>query len=194
MRTKIADSGPEHSVRQPDHAGDPWVFGYGSLMWRPGFAFAERAPALLSGFHRRFCVYSYYHRGTPQVPGLVLGLDLGGDCRGVAYRVARGDWPAVFAYLQERELVTDVYEPAQVRVQLDDGRQITALTYCVDRDHVQYAGQLSQDEQVRLIVQGEGNSGRNRDYLADMVAHLGEMGWDDAELTLLWRAVRRDCR
>lgn len=191
MRTKIADSGPGEPVHGDDDAGDPWVFGYGSLMWRPGFAFVERAPALLAGFHRRFCVYSYYHRGTPRMPGLVLGLDRGGDCRGVAFRVARGAWSEVFAYLQERELVTDVYEPSQVQVQLEDGRDIAALTYCVVRDHVQYTGQLSLDEQVQLIIQGEGNSGRNRDYLADMVAHLDEMGWDDPDLASLWHAVQK---
>jgi glutathione-specific gamma-glutamylcyclotransferase len=112
-----------------------WVFGYGSLMWRPGFAVAESAPALLKGAHRALCVYSVVHRGTHSEPGLVLGLDRGGACKGMAFRVAAGAEEATLAYLREREQVTDVYVEAVRPIRLLDGsgRVLKALTYLVDR-------------------------------------------------------------
>src|SRR4029453_16424516 len=98
-----------------------WVFGYGSLMWQPGFAFTERVPAALIGAHRSLCIYSFHHRGTEHHPGLVLGLDEGGACRGVAFRVAADKEDATLAYLREREQVTDVYVEAIRPVSLLDG-------------------------------------------------------------------------
>ena len=122
--------------------GDLWVFGYGSLMWRPGFEFIERVPARLIGEHRALCVYSFVHRGTPEKPGLVLGLDRGGACRGVAFRVAEKNSAATIAYLREREQVTSVYREVKRSVWLEnEARQrVSALVYVVDRGHVQYAG------------------------------------------------------
>jgi len=163
-----------------------WVFGYGSLMWRPGFAFEERREAVLHGYHRAFCVYSHVHRGTPECPGLVLGLDRGGACRGVAYRIAPGDGEAVQAYLREREQTTLVYlescKPLRLRGGSEHGQRITALTYLVDRNHLQYAGRLSEDDQVRLILQGHGRSGDNVSYLLNTVDHLDEAGFREGPL------------
>src|ERR1700730_7332883 len=118
--------------------GDLWVFGYGSLMWRPGFEFIEQVPARLIGEHRALCVYSFVHRGTPEQPGLVLGLDRGGMCRGIAFRVAAAARAKTVAYLRAREQVTAVYRETIRRIQLDDDarRQVRALCYMVDRGHV----------------------------------------------------------
>src|SRR5580658_7408120 len=130
--------------------GDLWVFGYGSLIWRPGFEFLERVPARLIGEHRALCVYSFVHRGTPEKPGLVLGLD-----RGVAFRVAEKHRAATVAYLREREQVTSVYREVMRSVWLENaGRQrVSALAYVVDRGHVQYAGRLSLADQLRHVQQ-----------------------------------------
>ena len=122
--------------------GDLWVFGYGSLIWRPGFEFIDRVPARLIGEHRALCVYSFVHRGTPEKPGLVLGLDRGGACRGVAFRIPETKRNETVAYLRAREQVTSVYREVMRSVWLDnDARQrVSALVYVVDRGHVQYAG------------------------------------------------------
>src|SRR6266581_4946583 len=147
--------------------GELWVFGYGSLMWRPGFAFIEQVPARLIGEHRALCVYSYVHRGTPEKPGLVLGLDRGGACRGIAFRVAEQNRAATVAYLRAREQVTSVYREVMRSVWLENEtrQRVSALAYIVDRGHVQYAGRLSLAEQLRHVRQGHGKSGANRDYV-----------------------------
>src|SRR5438128_10859988 len=147
--------------------GDLWVFGYGSLMWRPGFEFIEQVPARLIGEHRALCVYSFVHRGTPEKPGLVLGLDHGGACRGIAFRVAEQNRAATVAYLRAREPVTSVYREVMRSVWLENsGRQrVSALVYVVDRGHVQYAGRLSPAEQLRHVLQGRGQSRPNRESL-----------------------------
>ena len=167
-----------------------WVFGYGSLMWRPGFAFAAAAPGLLKGAHRALCVYSIVHRGTKEQPGLVLGLDRGGACRGVAYRVAPGAEKETIAYLREREQITEVYLESYRKVALLDGssRSVKALTYLVDRTHGQYAGRLSLDEQLLIVRGGKGQSGENVDYVLNTVRHLEEEGVHDRLLAAL--AVR----
>src|ERR1700760_3396613 len=151
--------------------GDLWVFGYGSLMWRPGFEYLEKVPARLIGEHRALCVYSFVHRGTPEKPGLVLGLDRGGACRGVAFRVAEKNRAATIAYLREREQVTSVYREVKRSVWLEnEARQrVSALAYVVDRGHVQYAGRLTLSEQLRYVQQGHGRSGNNRDYVLSPV-------------------------
>ena len=161
---------------------DLWVFGYGSLMWRPGFAFRERHLARLHGYHRSLCVFSHVHRGTPEAPGLVLGLDRGGRCRGVAFGVAAADRDATLAYLREREQVTAVYLERHVRVQLDDGRRVPAVTYVADRTHPQYAGRLPPADLLRLVHQGVGISGANPDYVRSTHAQLIEMGVSDPTL------------
>jgi cation transport protein ChaC len=171
-----------------EHADeDVWVFAYGSLMWRPGFAHLERAPARLIGLHRALCVYSFVHRGTPEKPGLVLGLDRGGACRGIAYRVARAAAPETIAYLRAREQVTMVYREAWRDVLLggEPERRVRALVYVVDRGHPQYAGRLDLEQQLHHVRQGHGNSGANRDYVLATVSEIEAQGFRDAGLHLL---------
>ncbi len=165
--------------------GDRWVFGYGSLMWRPGFAFVERRPAMLHGRRRAFCIYSVHHRGVPEAPGLVLGLAPGGSVRGVAFRVAAADWAEVYAYLREREQPTETYVEGCAEVRLDDGRRAPALVFVSDMHHPQWAGKLDLDSQARLIAGSEGLSGRNIDYLRDLVLHLREEHLADRGMELL---------
>lgn len=172
-------------------ASGRWVFGYGSLMWRPGFAYTERAPAVLQGLKRAFCIYSVHHRGTHERPGLVLGLTEGGLARGVAYRVAEGDWAQTYAYLCEREQPTETYEEAYVSVQLADGRGVQALTFLSDRAHPQWAGSLALDVQAGLIAGASGLSGRNVDYLRDLVEHLREADAGDQNMETLLATVER---
>ena len=164
--------------------GDLWVFGYGSLIWRPGFDFVERVPARLIGEHRALCVYSFVHRGTPEKPGLVLGLDRGGACRGVAFRIAEKNRAATVAYLRAREQVTSVYREVTRSVWLEnEARQrVGALAYVVDRGHVQYAGRLSLAEQLRHVMQGHGQSGANREYVIATVKAIEAEGFRDAPL------------
>jgi len=168
-----------------DHASDDlWVFAYGSLMWRPGFGFIERAPARVIGAHRALCVYSFVHRGTPERPGLVLGLDQGGTCRGIAYRVGAPERAATLAYLRAREQVTKVYRECLRSVWLlgDPARQVEALCYMVDRSHPQYAGRLSLAEQLHLVSQGHGHAGHNRDYVLSTATELEALGFRDVKL------------
>jgi glutathione-specific gamma-glutamylcyclotransferase len=155
-----------------------WIFGYGSLMWRPDFPFAERARARLDGYHRAFCISSTHHRGSAGRPGLVLGLDRGGACEGVAYRVAAIDAPTVIAYLRKRELISGVYREARVPVALHDTahRTVSALAYIVERCHPSYTGVQSIAEQAHLIRSARGVSGDNLDYLLSTVRHLVELG------------------
>jgi cation transport protein ChaC len=162
-----------------------WVFGYGSLIWRPGFPFLERRVARLNGAHRALCVYSWVHRGTPDRPGLVLGLDRGGACRGIAFRVAAAERDNVIAYLREREQVTAVYLERIRDVRFADGSRADALTYLVDRSHGQYAGKLDEDTQFRIVAAAEGRSGANRDYVVNTAAHLLELGMPDPLLQRL---------
>ena len=171
-----------------DHAdADLWVFGYGSLIWRPGFEHVERVPARVVGLHRSLCVYSFVHRGTPERPGLVLGLDFGGACRGIAYRVAARVRAATLAYLREREQATAVYRET-VRVAWLTGapeRLVDAVCYVVDRGHPQYAGRLTHEQQLHLVRQGHGRSGNNRDYVIETVSALEALKIRDADLHLL---------
>lgn len=166
---------------------DLWVFAYGSLMWRPGFDFIEKAPAALIGAHRSLCIYSFHHRGTQEHPGLVLGLDEGGACRGVAFRVSAEKSDATLDYLREREQVTDVYVETMRPISLLDGsgRALEALCYLVDRGHPQYAGRLSLEKQAELVRSAVGRSGANIDYVLNTVRHLEEAGIHDVELMAL---------
>jgi glutathione-specific gamma-glutamylcyclotransferase len=167
--------------------GDLWVFGYGSLMWRPGFAYLERVPARLVGLHRALCVFSFVHRGTPERPGLVLGLDRGGMCRGIAYRVAATARAATIDYLRSREQVTSVYLEIMRQIELEEParRRVRALCYTVDRSHVQYAGRLTLAESLHHVRQGHGSSGANRDYVLETVRALEALGYRESDLHLI---------
>jgi cation transport protein ChaC len=170
------------------HGGeDLWVFAYGSLMWRPDFPFVDRVEARLFGAHRALCVYSFVHRGTPERPGLVLGLDHGGTCRGVAYRVTATARDATVAYLREREQVTSVYRECVRPVWLERQpvQRVPALCYLVDRGHAQYAGRLSLERQLHHIRQGHGQSGANRDYVIATITALEQLGYRETQLHLL---------
>jgi cation transport protein ChaC len=167
-----------------DRAHDFWVFAYGSLIWRPGFEFLERRQARLIGAHRALCVYSFVHRGTPEKPGLVLGLDRGGACKGMAYRVAAAKREETIAYLRGREQVTMVYREAWRSVWIDDdpNERVQALCYLVDRGHTQYAGRLPLERQLYFVRQGHGRSGHNRDYVIESVKALEELGYREGDL------------
>jgi glutathione-specific gamma-glutamylcyclotransferase len=167
---------------------DLWVFGYGSLMWNPGFPFVERHPALAHGVHRRLCVWSTRYRGTPEKPGLVMGLLLGGSCRGMAFRVAAAEVPATRAYLTAREQVTKVYHEVMRPVRLNDGRVVPALCYVVDQSHRQFAGRLCAETQLTTIRGSAGSMGPNGDYVRNTATALSGMGCRDR--TLMWMASR----
>lgn len=172
--------------------GPLWVFGYGSLMWNPGFPVAGQSIARLAGYHRTFCMRSIHHRGTSASPGLVLALDAaaGGACMGLAFRVAAGAEDRTLAYLRERELISSAYLEAEVPLALKTGEMVQALAYIVDPDHVQYCGGLPLEEQAQIISRAVGDRGPNTDYLFNTAAHLAELGIEDTELTWLSQRVR----
>lgn len=166
-----------------------WVFGYGSLIWNPGFAFLGSQLGVLHGAHRSLSIISHHYRGTPENPGLVFGLVRGGSCRGMAFEVAAQSWPEVLAYLHARELVTSVYRDVMRPVSLADGRRISALAYVVDESHAQYAGLLSLEQQVAMVRAGVGIAGPNVDYVLNTVRHLEQLGIRDRTLMALARAL-----
>ena len=168
-----------------------WVFGYGSLIWRPGFDHLRAVPALLRGAHRSLCIYSHRHRGTPEQPGLVFGLLRGGSCRGVAFEVEPDRWGEVHAYLREREMDRGVYREAHRAIRLaDGGGEVRALAFMVDERHVQYAGRLEVAEQLRLVRAGIGESGPNHEYVLATAQHLESLGIRDRYLSELVAALR----
>lgn len=169
-----------------------WVFGYGSLLWNPGFEPAERVVARLEGYHRSFCMWSIHHRGTEDEPGLVLALDVaeGAVCDGIAFRVADGEEEAVLTELRERELISSAYYESYVPLALNDGRTVQALAYVVSQDHVQYCGGLSLERQAEVIARAVGGRGPNPEYLYNTAAHLAEMGVHDPDMVWLVDRVR----
>jgi cation transport protein ChaC len=169
--------------------GDLWVFGYGSLMWRPGFDYCEHQEARLYGHHRALCVWSWRHRGPYERPGLVFGLDRGGSCKGQAFRVSEADKREVLAYLYERELPTDIYKPHPALVRLADGCRVTALSFVVDRRHPQYAGRLHTTKMLSVVWDAQGHSGPNVEYVLNTLAHMRELGIRDAVLEELERQL-----
>ncbi|MDU8943248.1 gamma-glutamylcyclotransferase [Ovoidimarina sediminis] len=171
---------------------DLWVFGYASLIWDPGFPVAERRVARLKDFARSFCMLSVHHRGTEEEPGLVLALDAhpGAACEGVAMRAEPGSEAETMGYLRERELISSAYLEQTVQVRLEDGREVAAVTYVVDRAHRQYC-QLSLEEQAGRIAHAVGGRGPNDTYLFNTAQHLDELGIADEELSWLARRVRK---
>lgn len=159
-----------------------WVFGYGSLMWRPDFEFVGRYPATLYGWHRAMCILSTVYRGRPGKPGLVLGLDRGGSCRGLAFQIAAAGAEEVRKRIFDREMITGVYRPRFAPARLADGRTVPVYIFTVRKEHEQYAGGLSPADTARLIRQGHGESGSSRDYLARTVENMTALGIVKSEL------------
>ena len=169
-----------------------WVFGYGSLIWNPGFEPEDSCIATLLGYRRSFCMTSIHHRGSEAEPGLVLALDeaQGVICRGVALKIPAGDEDAILAELRERELVSSAYREDVLPLDLDDGRQVQALSYVVQREHRQYCGGMDLEQQAQIIAHARGGRGENRDYLWQTAQHLEQLGIADAELSQLTARVR----
>ncbi len=178
---------------------DVWVFAYGSLLWNPLLHHDERRPATLRGFHRRFCLWSTMGRGTPDKPGLVLGLDLGGTCHGLAYRLAAATAPAELRLLWRREMVSGSYSPRWVRVDAapcDASRgckeELRALAFVVNRGHPNYAGRLAVDDVVRSLAGACGHIGTSAEYLHNTVAALAAHGLRDTYLERLRDRLARE--
>ena len=169
-----------------------WVFGYGSLMWNPGFEYVDHQIATLAGYHRSFCMRSIHHRGTETDPGLVLALDaLGGaKCAGLAFQVSGAQADQVLDYLRARELISSAYLEAVLPITLRDGEQVEAVTYVIDADHVQYCGGLSLEEQAGIIATAVGGRGPNDEYLHNTALHLHELGISDDDLDWLSQRVQ----
>ena len=168
-----------------------WVFGYGSLLWDPGFTPAETMRAHLSGYHRSFCMLSIHHRGTEEEPGLVLALDAAqqANCTGLALRAREDEAEDVLAYLRERELISSAYLERRVDLTFDDGRKVEALAYVIDPDHRQYVT-LPLETQAQMIARSVGGRGPNTEYLWNTASHLTELGIADAEMEWLVARVR----
>lgn len=169
-----------------------WVFGYGSLMWNPGFPFSERVLATLPGYARTFCMRSIHHRGTDAHPGLVLALDAlpGAHCQGLAFAVPDAARDETLEYLRERELISSAYLEKTLQIELCDGRKLTAVTYVVDTEHVQYCHALPLEEQASIIASAVGGRGPNSEYLYNTASHLRELGIDDPDLNWLAKKVQ----
>lgn len=169
-----------------------WVFGYGSLIWNPGFAWSTRRIARLGGFRRSFCMRSIHHRGTEADPGLVLALDAAPDatCHGIAFEIAPQIAEETLEYLRARELISAAYLETTQPVALDDGRQVQAVAYVIDRAHGQYCGGLPLEDQARIIARAVGGRGPNCEYLHQTAAHLAELGLPDPELDWLSNRVK----
>ncbi|WP_298360101.1 gamma-glutamylcyclotransferase [uncultured Litoreibacter sp.] len=179
-------------VAQPTLDKPLWVFAYGSLLWNPGFAPVESVTAQLTGYHRSFCMWSIHHRGSIDDPGLVLALDVadGASCDGVAFRVADDEAGTVLQMLRERELISSAYYEAMVPLTLSDGREVQALAYIINQDHVQYCGDLSLERQAEVIASSVGGRGPNTEYLYNTAAHLEQMGVHDPDMAWLVDRVR----
>ena len=166
-----------------------WVFGYGSLIWDPGFTVTEQEIARLEGFHRSFCMWSIHHRGTQEDPGLVLALDAAETfCDGVAFRAAEPE--AALEYLRERELVSSAYLEEWHDITLRDGRRVSAVCYVINRDHVQYCGDLTLERQAQVIASAVGGRGPNTEYLFNTAKHINDLGLPDADLDWLYDRVK----
>jgi glutathione-specific gamma-glutamylcyclotransferase len=152
-----------------------WIFAYGSLMWEPNFPYRKMRCARLYGYHRALCIFSIHYRGTPECPGLVLGLDRGGSCRGLAFLIEAKDRNEVLSYLNQREQISGVYEPKFLPVLLDDGSTVQAHCFIAKRDHEQYAGKLALNETARLVSCGHGKKGSSLDYLKSTIAHMDKL-------------------
>ena len=170
---------------------DFWVFAYGSLIWNPGFAYLARVPARLSGYHRRYCIRSFVYRGTPETPGLVLGLQRGGECEGVAYCVDGSLRDPTMQYLRARELITDVYFETLAPIETRDGLRCDAYTYVADPAHEQFVAEDEDEAVVEAIARASGIAGANAEYALNTAANLAAIGVCDALIERVAAALRR---
>ena len=169
--------------RPPKQQGDILVFAYGSLMWRPDFDYIDMQPAILKGYHRSLCIHSFEYRGTREVPGLVFGLEQGGSCMGRALKVHADKADEVLDYLYQREMITGVYLPLWLEVELpEQGTSATACCFVADPQHEQFSGKLDQEETIRLILQGHGSGGACLDYVIQTYQHMQHIGIEDQHL------------
>ncbi|MDP1910429.1 MAG: gamma-glutamylcyclotransferase, partial [Hyphomicrobium sp.] len=158
---------------------EAWVFAYGSLMWNPALEFAEALPCRVEGWRRSFCFWVPLGRGTPELPGLMLALEGGGSCEGIAYRLAPHQVRSELAILWNREMLSGVYQARWVPTKLRDGRIVTAVTFVVDTGHCQYCGDLPMERAAHHIAFAEGRRGACRDYLTNTAEHAHSLGIRD---------------
>jgi glutathione-specific gamma-glutamylcyclotransferase len=187
----LSQAGSDLTTESSDAEADFWVFAYGSLIWNPGFDFLQREPAKLKGYHRRYCIRSMIYRGTPEEPGLVLGLEQGGECEGVAYRVAGALKSATMQYLRERELITDVYIETLAAIETRDGLRCEAYTYVADPAHAQFVANWDEAEAVEVIARACGIAGANAEYALNTAVNLAAIGVRDPLIERVAAALRR---
>ncbi len=178
-------------IEMPCPNGNMWVFAYGSLMWDPGFEYESSHKATLYGYHRRLCLWSIRYRGTPKKPGLVLGLDHGGCCTGVVYKIHTRHTLSTSEYLRERELITGAYKPVLRSCYLENGDVVQALTFVIQRDHPQYSGRLKLKEIAHTVRNARGRNGQNSVYVHNTVQHLRELNIHDNALTKVVRILEK---
>jgi glutathione-specific gamma-glutamylcyclotransferase len=176
-------------MKDNNHNSHLWIFGYGSLMWRPDFEYIEKRVATLYGFHRALCIYSFNYRGTEQKPGLVFGLDRGGSCKGIVFRIRNTDQEKIFAQLHKREMPTKVYLPTWLKVQVEKN-VIVAYGFVADRNHKQYATKLTEQQIISLVHQGYGSVGSCLDYVDKTLNHLMECGINEKKLNKMINKVK----
>jgi cation transport protein ChaC len=183
----VFDSKQHEGIDYPE--GDFWVFGYGSLMWNPEFDYLRSETACLNNFHRCLCLWSVEYRGTPEKPGLVMGLDSGGSCAGRAFLICKNNAPEVIARLNEREMITGAYRSSLETIQLGTGEQVQGVCLVVRHDHPQYAPRLDQQVIIDMVKRAHGRRGSNREYVLNTVSHLREMGMVDDILDNIGRML-----
>lgn len=169
--------------------GDLWIFGYGSLMWSPGFSYRQQALGRIHGYHRALCILSTRYRGTKRKPGLVMGLCRGGSCWGMAFRVHAGRVRHALARLWLREMPRRVYAPRLLDVRLASGRQVRALAFLADPTHPAYVRELDLHGRARLVAQGIGQRGLCVDYIGNTLDHMRALGVNDPHLERVLHAA-----
>jgi cation transport protein ChaC len=180
----------EKALREWGGHEDLWIFGYGSLIWRPEFEFAERRPARVHGWHRALKMWSRINRGTPERPGLVFGLLSGGSCQGMVFRIPRATGAEVLTRLWSREMVTGVYDPRWLGCQTTHG-PVTALAFTLSRKSPSHTGVLSDEEYVRIFSEATGRFGTTRDYAQRTLEELRRLNIRDRWLERLLERLER---
>ncbi len=194
----LAEFDEDHMILgHPDRVDGPgvraetdfWVFAYGSLIWNPGFPYKSREPAKLIGYHRNYCIRSQIYRGTPEVPGLVLGLEAGGQCEGVGYRVAAELHTETMQYLRERELITSVYHETLLTVETREGGSYQAYAYVANPAHEGYVA-MDFDAAIETIACACGSAGPNYEYALNTWVNLAALGIRDLLVERVADALR----